>query len=462
MTAETHFDSCEEFNQLATAQEDAPMPPRSSPPATEKWSSSTLHLTTAGTLPLPLSPEDIAAFKRLGILPSLLTEAGIRRVSDVEARSDFGIKGSLSQDMSGIVFPYFSPVTGKRTTARVRRDHPEFEHGKPKNKYISPWGDARHLYFPPGAAEKLRKPDMAIALVEAEKSALALTAWASRVGMDLLPVAMGGCWGWRGRVGKAESADGSRVDVLGPLPDLSVCDQHRVYVVMDANVAGNAKVQQAEKALAIFLAEHKCDVQLRHLPQFDGVNGPDDLLAVRGDDALRMALMTPICSNNGPGILEAAMEAIADEIYTSNMERFYAFCVALQRLRGTQAVALPVERIGALMGCHWSTIATYRRQAVIAGWLQHAGNAVPHVRAATFFVKLPILTNSDTALTKNKTKQIGEDSSDLPSLSGNLPLSLSEKSFESLGEKNMTSLSGEEKSAIVRKPHSEDSEVAWL
>jgi Domain of unknown function (DUF3854) len=165
------------------------------------------------------------------------------------------------------------------------------------------------------------------------------------VGMDLLPIAMGGCWSWRGRIGKAGNANGSRVDVLGPLPDLNVCDRRRVYVVMDANVVGNPKVRQAEKALAIFLAEHECDVQIRHLPQFDGVNGPDDLLAVRGDDALRMALITPICSNDGPSILEAAMEAIADEIYTSNRERFYAFCVALQRLRGPKAVALPVERI---------------------------------------------------------------------------------------------------------------------
>ena len=114
------------------------------------------------------------------------------------------------------------------------------------------------------------------------------------------------------------------------------------------------------------------------------------------------------------------------------------------------------------MGCHWSTIATYRRQAVIAGWLQHAGKAVPHVRAATFSVSLPILANSETALTKSKTKQMGKDSSSLHSLSKNLPSSLSEKSSESLSEKTMTSLSGEEETPIVRKPHSEDSEVAWL
>jgi hypothetical protein len=74
---------------------------------------------------------------------------------------------------------------------------------------------------------------------------------------------------------------------------------------------------------------------------------------------------------------------------------------------------------------------------------------VPHVRAANFSVNLPILTISETALTKSKTKQMGEDSSFLPSLSENSlpspsenrPPSLSERPSESFSEKNITSLS---------------------
>jgi hypothetical protein len=30
---------------------------------------------------------------------------------------------------------------------RLRRDHPDLEDGKPKNKYISGYGDRRYLYF---------------------------------------------------------------------------------------------------------------------------------------------------------------------------------------------------------------------------------------------------------------------------------------------------------------------------
>jgi hypothetical protein len=48
-----------------------------------------------------------------------------------------------------------------------------------------------------------------------------------------LPVGMGGCWGWRGRIGKLENAHAERVDETGPIPDLSCCDGRKVYVLLD-------------------------------------------------------------------------------------------------------------------------------------------------------------------------------------------------------------------------------------
>lgn len=233
-----------------------------------------------------LTPCDIAALARLGISSTLLVEARVQRVTDREARDDFGIKGPATMEMNGIIFPYFIPAVSYRVTARLRRDYPEIENGKTKNKYISPHGDGRHLYFPPGAAAKLERPEMPIVLVEAEKSALALTSWSERVEMDLLPLGLGGCWGWRGRIGKVENARGERVDQTGPLPDLSYCDGRKVYVLLDSNVATNPKVQQARAALVAELGKRQCEVLLCNLPIADRVNGPDDLIAVYGDDAL--------------------------------------------------------------------------------------------------------------------------------------------------------------------------------
>ena len=51
-----------------------------------------------------LTPANRNMFSRLGISPDLLLESRVQRVSDREAREEFGISGY--GDMSGIVFPY--------------------------------------------------------------------------------------------------------------------------------------------------------------------------------------------------------------------------------------------------------------------------------------------------------------------------------------------------------------------
>jgi hypothetical protein len=192
--------------------------------------------------------------------------------------------------MAGIIFPYYSHVTGQRVTARDRRDNPEFEDGKPKDKYISAYGDGRHLYFPPDARDKLQEPNTPIVLVEAEKSALALTAWARRTSCDVIPLGMGGCWGWRGRIGKIDGINGERVDVKGPLPDLAVCDRRTVYLMLDSNAASNSNVQGARAALVRELVRRSCTVRLCHLPEELGINGPDDYIGAHGDDPLAKIL----------------------------------------------------------------------------------------------------------------------------------------------------------------------------
>ena len=79
-----------------------------------------------------------------------MAKAHVQRLTDQQAR-EYGIKGSLTSDMSGVIFPYFDPTTGQRVTARLRRDNPEVEDGNSKNKYISAYADRRHLYFVPGS-----------------------------------------------------------------------------------------------------------------------------------------------------------------------------------------------------------------------------------------------------------------------------------------------------------------------
>jgi putative DNA primase/helicase len=233
-----------------------------------------------------LTTGDMKMFEALGISTELLAAAGIERVTDRRAREEYGF--GRSGDLSGLVFPYFIPGNGeRRVTCRLRRDHPEMENGKPKNKYMAPYSDRRHLYFPPCAADLLKNSYTEIVFVEAEKSALALLAWARRKGLPLLPIATGGCWGWRGRIGKTVDASGSRVDETGPLPDLCCVKGRKVYVLFDSNATSNPKVQAARHHFkdALYKVSAESVVTL-DLPQGDW-NGPDDYIAAAGDHAMQ-------------------------------------------------------------------------------------------------------------------------------------------------------------------------------
>lgn len=237
-------------------------------------SNHTIHLTEA----------DVEMFRRLGIDPELLARAGVGRVTDSEARQEFGLNGD--GDNSGILFLYLD-AEGFRRTCRLRRDNPEIEDGKPVRKYLAPYGDRRRLYIIPGDHPLGLDTKIPVVIVEAEKSALALRAWADRVGRKLLPIATGGCWGWRGRIGKVENSKGERVDELGPLPELGICcDGRKVYVLLDANCSSNPKVRAAREALVRQLLKQKADVQVLDLPYREGVNGPDDFLRLFGDEAM--------------------------------------------------------------------------------------------------------------------------------------------------------------------------------
>ena len=235
-----------------------------------------------------LTAADFETFAKLGVAPDLLELAGIARVTDAEARERYGISGS--GDMAGIAFPYFDPETmsngRRRTYVRIRRDHPELEEGKAKKKYVAPWGDRKRFYFPP-TPEFFADTSVPIVFVEAEKSSLAMAAWAARTRQKILPIAMGGCYGWRGRKGIKETPTGERVPETGAIRDLNICrDGRRTYVLLDANCASNRRVLAARSELVHQLRKQGADVRILDLPAADGVNGPDDYIGIVGDDAM--------------------------------------------------------------------------------------------------------------------------------------------------------------------------------
>jgi P4 family phage/plasmid primase-like protien len=222
---------------------------------------------------------------RFRIPSELLAGAGVRSVSDSEARTELGLNGlEKGHNCSGILFPYFAPG-GERAGGRVRLDLPLTSGGK----YVSE-PQCKHLYFPPGCAAFLGETSVPVILVEAEKSALALCAYAARLGARLLPIALGGCWGWKRKNGKHLLPDGGSEWVTEASPDLDLLTWRgrEVVVALDSNARSNEAVRSARRALVKELKERGAKVRIAELPE--GVNGPDDLIAERGDEAMKAVL----------------------------------------------------------------------------------------------------------------------------------------------------------------------------
>ncbi|MGB8986097.1 MAG: hypothetical protein WCC37_05795, partial [Candidatus Sulfotelmatobacter sp.] len=130
----------------------------------------------------------------------------------------------------------------------------------------------------------------------------------------------------------------------------------------------------------------------------------------------------------GPDPLERAWKESAGE-YSSNYQRFLGLARQLQAARPGQAIALPLERISALMRVHWNSVSYYRSKAVASGILSPAGDYVPHRKAGlyrcsegTFVTKnLKGLVTKNPLVTKPQIPLVTKEQ-DSPSYKGDSPL----------------------------------------
>ncbi len=234
-----------------------------------------------------LTPTDIASHAALGIEADLLQRAQVRRVDDLDGHLSLGLKVTGMEDFSGILYPYNHPKTGYARAYRLRRDHPEIEDEKVIKKYVSSLGGNKCLYFPPDCAALLADLSVIVIAVEAEKSVLAITSAATRLGRRVLAIGLGGVDGWRGTKGNATSATGKTVKEKGVLNDfdLLALDGRHVAISFDANAATNPKVKASERRFAAELRKRGASVRIVALPVESGINGPDDFIGRHGAEA---------------------------------------------------------------------------------------------------------------------------------------------------------------------------------
>ena len=235
-----------------------------------------------------LTSEDYRSLEASWITPALARQAGLRRVDPLEGAEIVGQRG---RDCSGIIFPYVDPEDGNVVAYRIRRDHPDFEEKDDTpvvcRKYLSARGERNHIYFRAWYQVRgIRKdPSLAIYITEGEKKTLALYRMREEGEYGLCsPIGLAGVWSWRGTCGIRGNSKGERVPVKGSIPDLRRIDwrDRQVFIIFDANVETNEQVRLARSHLSQELCQRGASVRFVNLPNLQGVNGIDDLLALRG------------------------------------------------------------------------------------------------------------------------------------------------------------------------------------
>ena len=204
--------------------------------------------------------------------------------------------GRKGGDYSGIAIPYFRPGSDYLRDYRLRRDHPDYEAGangelRVKQKYLSPPGRSNMLYFVRGVTEAhLRDARLPVILTEGEFKTLALWRLANWAGVDhprFLPIGVSGVYNWRGTVGKTTGADGSRLNVKGPILDLQwiTWKDRKVIIAYDADAATKDLVRYARAEFARHLRMSGAVVGFLEWDSSQG-KGIDDHLAMVGPDGV--------------------------------------------------------------------------------------------------------------------------------------------------------------------------------
>ena len=254
-----------------------------------------------------LTSGDLRSLAARWIDPDTARRQHLRRVSSFEAGAILGRNGP--GNYAGLLIPYICPGDDYIREYRVRRDHPEIENGKPRLKYLSPPGRGNLLYFPVGTEPAaLSDVNLPLVITEGEFKAIALDR-AARHGLPagearFVSVGLSGVWNWRGTIGKTRDADGNRIDVKGPIPDLNqiAFDDRLVLILYDADLDDNDSVAAARFMLTKELRSRAAQVCWFNWPEDrpHEVKGVDDLLATRGPDAVLALIEATFEHASGP------------------------------------------------------------------------------------------------------------------------------------------------------------------
>ena len=222
-------------------------------------------------LDFDLSPGDISKLSQHGVRPKDAIGAGITHVASRDAA--FHLNRVDTGDLEGVMIPY-RELSGV-SHCRVMFEKPiKLRTGK--GRFVSilqPVASTNHLYYVPGTTPSvLDDSSVPILLCDDELSALAALQLQKDGQPFILPVGMGGAWGWR-KTSTYEDRDGGETKIeKGPVADLEekiAREGRRVIIAFGSDATKDAGIKAARAALVKFLKKRKTRVSI-----FEVLDGP--------------------------------------------------------------------------------------------------------------------------------------------------------------------------------------------
>jgi hypothetical protein len=210
-----------------------PTPADEAPPATEP----------NPYIDFDLAPGDIAKLQACGVRPKDAVDAGFTRVTSSE--SAFHLNRTDTGDLEGIMVPYRLLGAGI-SHCRVMLDAPvRLKTSKGKLvPVLQPVASTNHLYYVPGTTpDVLVDTSVPVVFCDSECGALAARQLRKDGQPPILPVGIGGAWGWRkSRV--FDDPDGGETKVeKGPVADIEekiAQEGRRIIIAFGSDAAKDA------------------------------------------------------------------------------------------------------------------------------------------------------------------------------------------------------------------------------
>lgn len=221
------------------------------------------------SLNFDLSPGDISKLMEHGVRPKDAIDAGLVHLTSSE--SAFRLNRLDTGDLEGFMIVY--PLLGAGIShLRVVLEKP-IKLRTSRGRFVSvlqPVASTNHLYYVPGTTPSLLDDsNVAVLLSDDELSALAALQLQKDGQPFMLPVGMGGPWGWR-KTAMFDDPDGgeSRIE-KGPVEDLKqriALESRRIVVAFASDIAKDAGAKAARGALVKFLRKQKAVVSILEVP----------------------------------------------------------------------------------------------------------------------------------------------------------------------------------------------------